>query len=257
MTVLINTYFLIEMILYFIVFDFNWIWLHAKKIYFELILQIIAIYAESLFASSYLLIVEHGIRLCFVVFLLRMLRLLPLITELSYFKIILGTVKKFDNSFFSMILTIYIVFLIFSEIGMFFFEGKITTYSAQTYNYQTPPLFYLMNFNDRAASFLTLFHFMIVNNWFVTVDMYCSVTGSLWPRFFFALFWILCVCMMLNLVISFVLEVYSSVVEEVSSDENKNVFINNLKTKFEKNMLDVTIADIVDGLPYEKSEKLR
>jgi hypothetical protein len=57
---------------------------------------------------------------------------------------------------------------------------------------------------------------MVVNNWYVTVDMYSTVAGNNWPRLFFASFWICTVCMMLNLVISFVLEVYSSVVEEIS-----------------------------------------
>ena len=63
--------------------------------------------------------------------------------------------------------------------------------------------------------------------------------------------------MMLNLVVSFVLEVYSSVVEEISRDLRKRVFINNLKAKVEQNMLDVTATDIMESLPYESTTKLR
>jgi len=256
-TILINAYFFIEMVLYFIVFNFAWIWQEKRSIYFEFLLQVIAIYAETLFLSSSFTRVERGISLCCIVFLLRTLRLLHLLTEISYFKMIVGTFLKFNVTFFTMILTLYTVVLIFTEIGMIFFAGEITTNSAQTRNFQTPPLWYLMNFNDHASSYITLFHVMIVNNWFITVDMYCTVTGNDWPRLFFALFWIFSVCMMLNLVISFVLEVYSSVVEEMSRDFSKRVFINNLKAKVEKNILDVTVTDIVEGLPFESSEKLR
>lgn len=63
--------------------------------------------------------------------------------------------------------------------------------------------------------------------------------------------------MMLNLVVSFVLEVYSSVVEEISRDLRKRVFINNLKAKVEQNMIDVTATDIMESLPYESTTKLR
>ena len=256
-TILINSYFLLELILYFLVFKFAWIWKEKRSIYFELLLQTIAIYADTLFLDSYFADTERAISLCCIVFLLRTLRLLHLLTEIRHFKMIIGTFMKFNMSFFTMILTLYTVFFIFTEIGMILFAGKITTNSAQTRNFSTPPLWYLMNFNDHASSFITLFHVMVVNNWYVTVDMYCTVTGNNWPRLFFALFWIFSVCMMLNLVVSFVLEVYSSVVEEISRDLRKRVFINNLKAKVEQNMLDVTATDIMESLPYESTTKLR
>ena len=256
-TILINSYFLLELILYFLVFKFAWIWKEKRSIYFELLLQTIAIYADTLFLDSYFADTERAISLCCIVFLLRTLRLLHLLTEIRHFKMIIGTFMKFNMSFFTMILTLYTVFFIFTEIGMILFAGKITTNSAQTRNFSTPPLWYLMNFNDHASSFITLFHVMVVNNWYVTVDMYCTVTGNNWPRLFFALFWIFSVCMMLNLVVSFVLEVYSSVVEEISRDLRKRVFINNLKAKVEQNMLEVTATDIMESLPYESTTKLR
>jgi len=39
-------------------------------------------------------------------------------------------------------------------------------------------LYYLLNFNSFLASWVTLFHFMVVNNWYVTIDMYQNVTGN-------------------------------------------------------------------------------
>jgi hypothetical protein len=129
-TILINSYFLLELILYFLVFKFAWIWKEKRSIYFELLLQTIAIYADTLFLDSYLADTERAISLCCIVFLLRTLRLLYLLTEIRHFKMIIGTFMKFNLSFFTMILTLYTVFFIFTEIGMILFAGKITTNSA-------------------------------------------------------------------------------------------------------------------------------
>ena len=129
-TILINSYFLIELILYFVVFKFAWIWKEKPSIYFEFVLQTIAIYSDSLFIDSSFADTERGISLCCIVFLLRMLRLVYLLTEIRHFKMIIGTFMKFNVSFFTMILTLYTVFFIFTEIGMIFFGGKITTNSA-------------------------------------------------------------------------------------------------------------------------------
>lgn len=68
----------------------------------------------------------------------------------------------------------------------------------------------MMNFNDFPAALVTLFHIMVVNNWYVTANMYYYVMGnSTWPIFFFMLFWVMTVLIMLNLVIAFVLDIYS------------------------------------------------
>ena len=76
-------------------------------------------------------------------------------------------------------------------------------------------MYYLMNFNDFLASMITLFHILVINNWNQTTDMYCYVLKSDWPRVFFGAFWVLTVLIMLNIVISFVLETYSTTSEAV------------------------------------------
>jgi len=72
----------------------------------------------------------------------------------------------------------------------------------------------MMNFNDFASSLVTLFHIMVVNNWFQTTNMCTAVAGNNWPRVYFASFWVVTVLIMLNLVISFVLEIYGEVEEK-------------------------------------------
>ena len=75
-----------------------------------------------------------------------------------------------------------------------------------------------MNFNDFCSSLITLFHIMVVNNWFITTDMYTDVVGNAYPRVFFFSFIMITVWIMLNIVISFVLEIHSTVSEAVEEE---------------------------------------
>lgn len=92
-----------------------------------------------------------------------------------------------------------------------------------------------MNFNDFGASVVTLFHIMIVNNWFVTCNMICIIVGRPYPRMFFVAFWVLTVLIMLNLVISFVLDIYAETEEAVEKTYTKQQGIIKLKNNFETN----------------------
>lgn len=144
--------------------------------------------------------------ICFV-FFLRMFRVGILLSELKAVEVIYSTFTRFTIPFVTMCLTMYTIFYVYANIGMLLWSAKITTVSAQT-NYTTPPLYYLMNFNDFGASLVTLFHIMVVNNWFITCDMYCYVMGNNWPRLYFISFWTITVLIVLNLVIAFVIDIY-------------------------------------------------
>ena len=62
--------------------------------------------------------------------------------------------------------------------------------SAQRDDPAVPNLYYLMNFNDFGASMLTLFHIMIVNNWYLTCNMYKDISQNVVPQIFFISFWV-------------------------------------------------------------------
>ena len=94
-----------------------------------------------------------------------------------------------------------------------------------------------MNFNDFPASLVTLFHIMVVNNWFITCDMITALKGWWSPRLFFISFWVLTVLIMLNLVISFVLEIYQDVDGVVKKSHDKQVWIRKLKDNFNEYMI--------------------
>ena len=76
---------------------------------------------------------------------------------------------------------------------------------------------------------------MVINNWFVTIDMYIDVTDSRFPTFFFVLFWVFVVNVLLNILIALILEIYSAVEPEVSD-------------MFRKRQLSQALAQIVQGV---------
>ena len=82
-----------------------------------------------------------------------------------------------------------------------------------------------MNFNDFGASLVTLFHIQIINNWFITCDMYMYVFESSWILLYFISFWMLANCIMINLVIAFVLDIYGNVSNEVEAEFKKRDYV--------------------------------
>ena len=113
-------------------------------------------------------------------------------------------------------LFIYLVFYFYASIGSIFFGGKLTekTYREKCPN--TPHFYYLLNFNDFSSGMVTLFQQMIVNNWFITVDMYVNIMGEVaGVRLYFVSFWIAIVLIQMNIVIAIVLEIYGSVSTQV------------------------------------------
>lgn len=97
-----------------------------------------------------------------------------------------------------------------------------------------------MNFNDFGASMLTLYPLMVVNNWFVIVQVYVDITGTRLVRLYFILFWFASVMVFLNIVVAFAIEVYSSVEEailkgdEPQEDDTSRGYDLNESNKFSK-----------------------
>ena len=150
------------------------------------------------------------------------MRTIELITELKDFQIIVTTTKNLTKPIFSKLLFLYVVFYLYAILGAKLFGGYINLEAVTQYSPSSPGFYYLLNFNSFSASLVTLFHFMVVNNWFVTVDMYQAVMEqkSL-PLFFFITFWCFVVLILLNVLIALILEIYSSVEPEVAMKAKK------------------------------------
>lgn len=137
--------------------------------------------------------------------------------ELKDFQVVVQTTQNMTLPIFSKLLFLYVVFYLFAIMGGFVFGGVITQSAVKKSAPDSPPFYHLLNFNSYGASLITLFHFMVVNNWFVTVNMYVEVTGEAeTPYLFFTVFWCCVVLVLLNVLIALILEVYSSVSPEVN-----------------------------------------
>lgn len=68
---------------------------------------------------------------------------------------------------------------------------------------------------------MTLFELMVVNNWTITCDGFVAASESKLTRVFFVLFHIVCVVIINNLVISFVVEAFMTEYNAVGARSNK------------------------------------
>ena len=150
----------------------------------------------------------------FHVNVLRTVRLVDILSEMRHIRLLISSLQAMTGPFISACVSLFIVFFIYVQIGMLIFGGKINIYST-TIDDSVPGLYYLLNFNSFGSGMITMFHMMIVNNWYVTVKMYTNVFGSDWPRWFFISFWAIVVLIVLNIVVSIVLDIYDSVFDEV------------------------------------------
>lgn len=69
---------------------------------------------------------------------------------------------------------------------------------------------------------------MIINNWPAMTDMMVGVSGEVWPRIYFMVFYVFVQWIILNIVIAMMLEIYTNVSTEQDSEFEKNKIIHHL-----------------------------
>jgi hypothetical protein len=121
-----------------------------------------------------------------------MLRLVVYLYEAKTFRIIVETLKSLLIPFWSLICVLFALYYLYALAGMALFGGDIKRDSKEIINDDsTPDLYVLLNFNDFASGFVTLFVLMVVNNWYVIAEMYVNVTGTSWVLLYFVSFYLL------------------------------------------------------------------
>ena len=152
----------------------------------------------------------------------RNLRLINYMLELKDFRMIVATFKKFSSPFASMMLTLYCIMMIYAVLGIYFFNGTVDRISMlkSTSDY----MYMMMNFNDFFCAMLTLFQISVENNWNDTTAMYTDILEANWPRVYFVSYWIITVLIMLNIIISFVLEIYTTVGDQIMDKHLKLMY---------------------------------
>lgn len=76
---------------------------------------------------------------------------------------------------------------------------------------------------------VTLFSFMIINNWPAMTDMMVNASGEVWPRIFFMAFYILVQWIILNIVIAMMLDIFCTTDSEVEKEFKRGEYIGRLK----------------------------
>ena len=141
-------------------------------------------------------------------------------TELTDFKIIVTTVENLTTPIITKLVFLYMIFYFYAIIGATIFGGEINSQIVNEKSPLTPYFYYLMNFNSYGSSLITLFHFMVVNNWNITIDMYQNVLDAYYyPVIFFVTFWCFVVLIILNVLIALIIEIYNSVEPDVTAKD--------------------------------------
>lgn len=138
-----------------------------------------------------------------------------LLGEIHHFIVIFDTGKRMLSTFMSIIFSFYLFVSVYALIGEGLYGGVIDLKDPTRIERSAGnELYYQLNFNDAVSGLLTLFCILTSNNWNSTTAMYVEMTGSNGPYYFFALYFILAIFVMLNIVISFVMEIYSITLED-------------------------------------------
>ena len=125
---LINTTFLVDLIFNCALFGFKWALKNKKELLLEVFLQFGAITSTAIFyCTSSFKEQVYTINMLCIVLMLRYLRLLTYVAELTHFTKILETFKRFSTPFGHLLATMYTVMFFYIVIGMLLYSGKINT----------------------------------------------------------------------------------------------------------------------------------
>lgn len=156
------------------------------------------------------------------VVILRPLRLVRVFKVKKRYRDIFGTLVLLSPLMCSTAVVMLVMYYFFAIIGMELFSGydlrdccRNTTvedyfrFSNTPGNDSGSPLgyYYLNSFQDLMTTGVTLFELTVVNNWFVMMDAYASVTHNQYSRIYFMLFYLFTM-VVLTIVVASVLEAF-------------------------------------------------
>jgi len=189
------------------------------------------------------------------ILVLRVFRLVRIMYAYKGFRVILDTIANIGPAIYTYGAMVLLVYYMYAVVGMAWFGGKIcepnTGISGAVFdltsNYSiaihecNPKLentqfaedgYYLNNFNDPCAAFVTLFELTVVNQWHVIADGYVKLTDK-WARLYFLSFNVLMVLIILNIFLAFVIEAFVLQLE-LETLEFEDVLMNKLEQELER-----------------------
>lgn len=207
----INFIFLGEMIFFISVWGPLVCWKTKMHIKLEAIYQIVNIVLFIRFVSGHFK-VEQEFRFLEIIIMIRALKILNIMNELTQFRLITKTFEALIQPFVTLLLCQFLIFYVFAQVGDRIFGGKVYNNDIRILGQDfVPDNFVLMNMNDLTASFMTLFALMVVNNWQYTTGLYTLVMESNYYRWYSILFFFFCVVLVLNIVVAFTIDMYDNI----------------------------------------------
>ena len=187
-----------------------------KKLYIlEIVCQIVSVLAYvKLYSDGTEDQYATGASLLSFAFILRNLRMSVLLQERREFKVIMQMIMKTTGPFAYQLACLYIIYYLAALVGIFGLGGTIRQPNFHSEDGIPNNLYYLINFNDLGSSIVTLYSWMIINNWPAMTDMMVGTAGAVWPRIFFMVFYVFVQWIILNIVIAMMIDIYTSVEDE-------------------------------------------
>lgn len=209
----------------------SWVSLSFVSIYtVEMILKLIGLGIPKYFSSPWnifdclitlmgivsIVLTEMAIQSSYIM-ILRPLRLLRLFKVKKRFRDVFGTFIILLPRLNSAMIILVLVYYFFGIIGVETFANyqlenccKNTTVEPY-YNYAENSsgigYYYLNNFHNLPRAYVTLFELMVVNNWFIIMEGYASVTGTDWSRIYFMSFYLFTM-VVVTIIVAFILEAF-------------------------------------------------
>ncbi|CAF1145998.1 unnamed protein product, partial [Didymodactylos carnosus] len=168
-------------------------------------------------------------------------------------RIVVGTVvDEFRNggAFFGVLLIFY---YFYAMIGMEIFNGSIDQLYAK-YNSTNITVcgsyeqleYWPNNFNDFYSSIVTLYHIMIVNQWYVFVNGFRDSTNSRWSELYFIFWYIFVTTIGLNICLALSADIHDA--KKQRADANQELIVSN--------MFDIYRSQLNEPSPDEITRRL-
>lgn len=161
---------------------------------------------------------------------IRLLRLPRLMFSLQRSNPFFTSVRAL-SSFGGLLGLIVVLFTFYGQLGVALFGSRIRTDTfsnatqgshhglyLQLIDAEVPSDYAYMNFNDFPSALLTLFYQLMINNWFLTMEVVVHVTGTGWSRaYFLSWYWLAAICMT-NLIVAQILQVATKALEKTGGE---------------------------------------
>jgi len=151
------------------------------------------------------------------IMILRLLRLLRLFKVKKRFRDVFGTFVILLPRLNSAIIILSLIGYFFGVIGFEFFgnivlkdcckESTVAPYYNYADNSSGIGYYYLNNFDTLPNAYVTLFELLVVNNWFIIMEGFASVTSNDWSRVFFMVYYIFTM-VVVTIIVAFILEAF-------------------------------------------------